>query len=148
MPIQVSAPVIKTFVLEKADKKYGSEGDPTTVTIKQATQGQHEHRQQIFATLERRYSNVRPELTTLVQTANMEELKRLETYLTLVDCNMTADNGKKAMFPSRKGRDGLPELAMDKAQFDEAWGKLPTDIASEIHEKVIELNVQWGFQGG
>ena len=149
MPIKLSTPIVKTFILENTDRKYGTGEDaPTTVTIRQATQAQHEYRQQLFATLERRYDDLAPERTTLVQTANVEELKRLETYLTLVDCNVTRDDGKKPLFLSKKGRDGLPELSMDRPSFDDAWGLLPPDVASEIHEKVVELNVMWGPRGG
>ena len=149
MPIKLSAPIVKTYTLERADKNYGEKGaEPTTVTIRQATQAQHEHRQQIFATLERRYNDYAPEQTTLVQTANIEELKRLETFLTLADCNITKDDGKKPLFIFKKDANGLPTLDMSNAQFNQAWGLLPPDVASEIHEKVVDLNIMWGPAGG
>jgi hypothetical protein len=148
MPIKLSTPLIETFELEKTDLRYGNEeGTPTTVTIKQATQAQHEQRQQIFATLERRFDDFNPEVTTLVQKANTEELKRTEAYLTLVDCNITKSDGKSPLFISKKGKDGLPELDMTKSEFDIAWGLLPPDVANEIHEKVVELNIMWGPRG-
>lgn len=148
MPIRLSAPIIKTFALEKTDNRYENDSDsPTTVTIRQATQAQHEHRQSIFATLERRYDDYKPDQTTLVQTANMEELKRLEVWLTLVESNITKEDGKQPLFPSRKGSDGAPELSMLKSEFDLAWGMLPPDVASEIHEKVLEVNFMWGPRG-
>lgn len=148
MPIKLSTPIIKTFVLEETDRKYGAEGaEPTTVTIRQATQAQHEHRQQLFATMERRWNSLAPEETTLIQTANTEELKRLEARLTLVECNITGPDGKKPLFASKKGRDGLPEFSGDQADFDEAWGMLPPDVASEIHQKVLEVNEMWGPRG-
>lgn len=149
MPINLVDPIVKTFTLEETDAIYGNEGDEsTTVTIRQATQAQHEHRQQIFATLERRFNDYAPEETRLVQTTNSEELKRTEAFLTLVDCNITKDNGKKPLFLFKKGKDGLPELDMRKDDFNEAWGQLPPDIASEIHSKIIELNVMWNPRGG
>ena len=148
MPFKTSAPVVQVFTLTRTDKKYGVKGEePTTVTIRQATQGQHEKRQQLFATLERRYNDLAPEETTLVQTANTEELKRLETYLTLVDSNITKDDGKP-LFRSRMDKDGQARLNMDRGDFDESWGLLPPDVATEIHDKVIELNKMWGFSGG
>jgi len=149
MPIKLSAPITKVFTLEETDRTYGNEGEePTTVTIRQATQAQHEHRQQLFATLERRFDDIRPEQTTLVQTANTEELKRLETRLTLIDCNIFKEDGKKPLFVFKKSRDGLQELDMEPREFDAAWGLLPPDVASEIHRKVIELNIMWGPRGG
>lgn len=148
MPIKLSAPIIQTFTLEKTDERYGEEGgSPTTVTVRQATQGQHEERQQIFATLERRYDDLDPAIVSLVQKANMEELKRKEVYLTMVDCNITKEDGKKPLFNSRKGKDGMPVLDMSKSEFDQAWASLPPDVAAEIHEKIIELNVMWGPRG-
>jgi hypothetical protein len=148
MPIKLSAPVIQIFTLEKTDARYGEEGaSPTTVTVRQATQGQHEERQQIFATLERRYDDLAPEVVSLVQKANMEELKRREAYLTMVSCDITYEDGKKPLFPSRKGKDGLPVLDMTRSEFDVAWALLPPDVAAEIHEKIIELNIMWGPRG-
>lgn len=148
MPIKISSPLVQTFILEETDRKYGCEGEPTTVTIKQAAQHEHEQRQQTFATLERRFNDTDPEQTTLVQTANMEQLKRLETWLTLCECNIMDDDGTKPLFPSRKGENGLPRLAMNKGQFEIAWGKLPPDVAAEIHEKVTEMNIMWSGRGG
>lgn len=147
MPIKLSAPIFKTFELTDMDKKYGSDGEPTRVIIKQATQAQHEQRQQVFATLERRYNDLSPDETTLVQTANIEELKRLESYLTICECNMLNAEGE-AVFPSKKDKEGIPYLAMNRLQFDKAWGLLPPDIANELHDKVLELNIMWGARGG
>ena len=147
MPIKLSAPIFKTFELTEVDKRYANEGEPTRVIIKQATQAQHEQRQQLFATLERRYNDYEPDETTLVQTANIEELKRLETYLTLCESNIMNADGE-AMFPSKKDKEGIPYLSMTRSQFDKSWGLLPPDIADEIHDKVTELNVMWGAKGG
>lgn len=149
MPLKLNAPIVQTFILEKTDKKYGSKDEePTTVTLRKATQGQHEHRQQLFATLERRFNDLAPEQTSLVQTANTEELKRLEARLTLVASNILRDDGKKPLFYSKKSKDGLAELDMSYSDFDSAWALLPPDVAAEIHEKVLELNPMWGPRGG
>lgn len=147
MPIKLSTPIVETFELTRTDKRYENEGQPTTVTIKQATQAQHEQRQQIFATLERRFDDFSPEITTLVQKANTEELKRTEAYLTLVGCNITKEDGKSPLFVFKKGKNGINELDMQEHEFNEAWGILPPDVANEIHEKVVELNIMWGPRG-
>lgn len=147
MPIKLIAPMQKTFILEEADKRYGVEGEPTMVLIKQATQREHELRQEIFATLERRYSDLSPDEMTLIQTANLETLKRTEVWLTLCDSNLMNENGDKPLFQSRKSKDGQIVLAMTKAQFEEAWGLLPPDVADEIHQKVLEINKMWSASG-
>lgn len=148
MSFKLAAPLVQTYKLEQTDARYGDKSDsPTTVTIKQATQLQHEHRQQIFATLERKYDDLAPDVTTLVQKANIEELKRIEVKLTMIECNITQADGKKPLFPSKKGKDGLPELDMTDDEFRNAWGLLPPDVATEIHDKVVQLNTMWGPLG-
>jgi len=36
---------------------------------------------------------------------------------------------------------------MTEAEFAEAWGRLPPEVAAEIHEKVIAINPMWGPGG-
>lgn len=147
MPIKLIAPIYKTMTLERSDERYGNDGEPTQVTIRQATQAQHELRQDQFSKLERKFSDINPDEVTVVQNIPMEVLKRLETYLTLVECNITDVDGKD-MFPSTKDGSGNPKLKMSKAQFDTAWGLLPPDVAEEIHEKVLEVNIVWSGRRG
>lgn len=147
MPLKLLSPLYKTFTLDRSDKRYENEGEATSVTIKQAAQHEHERRQQLFATLERRYSDLSPDEMTLVQTISMEELKRMEVYLTLCESNIEDENGK-ALFPSRKGKGGHPQMTLTQSQFGEAWGKLPPDVANEIHEKVLEVNFIWSGASG
>lgn len=150
MPIKLkTTPLVERFELVNTDLKYSPEDEkPTMVAIKQATQAQHEIRQQTFATLERRYNDLAPEETVLVQRANTEELKRLETWLTLVGCNIAKEDDNTPLFPTKKGRDGIPELDMTRGEFDGVWGLLPPDVATEIHQKVLELNIMWSPRGG
>ncbi|MHA2201259.1 MAG: hypothetical protein ACXABN_15385 [Candidatus Thorarchaeota archaeon] len=143
----MTAPTYETFTLDKADEKYGSMDDPTTVTVKQASQGQHEQRQSLFAKLEQRWNQLEPDEVALVQTVSMEEVKKLEVYLSLVDSNFENEEGKP-LFPTRNGKDGMPELAMSKPNFMKAWSKLLPDVAKEIHEKVLKVNPLWRGQVG
>lgn len=147
MPIQLLAPIYKTSVLEKTDAKYNVEGDATIVTVKQATQREHEQRQQLFSTLERKFKGLDSDEITLVQHISMEELKKLEVWLTLCECNILGPDGKD-LFPSRKGKNDVPQLALTRRQFDDSWGSLPPDVADEIHEKVLEVNFLWSGQEG
>ncbi len=147
MPLQLVAPIYKTFTLERSDEKYSVDGEGTTVTIKQAAQREHEQRQDLFSTLERKVKDLAPNEVSIVSRFSYEELKRQEVWLTLVECNITKDDGK-ALFPTKKVKGGISQLAHSKAQFNEAWGRLPPDVATEIHEKVLEVNLMWtGIEG-
>ena len=147
MPLKLTAPTYETFPLEKSDRLHGiADDDPTTVTIKQAAQGEHEQRQALFARLEQKWNQLTPEEVSLVQNLSWEEVKKLEVYLTLVECNYL-DMEDKPLFPTKKGKDG-PELMMTKTQFQKAWAKVLPDVAVEIHEKVLELNPIWRRDSG
>lgn len=148
MPLKLLAPIYETFILEETDEKYKvEEGFATTVTIKQAAQFEHEMRQDLFSVLERKYKELTPDEITLVQRISMEELKRLETYLTLVECNIQDEKGNE-LFPSKKAKGKQPVLAMKRGQFEQAWGSLPPDVAREIHAQVLKVNKLWaGLEG-
>lgn len=142
MPLQLAAPLYKTFELPKTDAKYNVDGEPTTIVIRQARQGQHEIRQQIFATLERKYSSEQPNQVSIVSNWSSEELRTTEVWLTLCGSNIRAENGE-LLFNSEPDVDGNPKLAMSKQAFLNAWGKLQPDVCDEIHEKVLEVNLAW-----
>lgn len=147
MPLKLIAPVYKTFTLERADETYGVKGEETSVMIKQAAQHEHEQRQDLFSTLERKFKDLDPDEISIVSRFSMEELKRQEVWLTLVGCNITDEKGK-SLFPTKKIKGGHPALAMRKHEFSQAWGQLPPDVATEIHEKVLEVNLMWsGLEG-
>jgi len=147
MPLKLLAPTYKTYILEKTDERYDNDGEPTTVTVRQATQAQHRERQDLFATLERRFRDESPGEVSLIQTLSFEALKELEVWLCLVECNLLDEDGKSLLFPSRQVN-GHAELALTKRQFMMNWGKLYPDIASEIHAKVLDLNPLWrGTEG-
>lgn len=141
MAFKLAAPLIQRFELEETDKKYGIEGDPTFVVIRQATQEQNEIRQQMFAQFNRIFDFKEDDKVELKETRNFLILARTESYLTMVDCNILDENGN-ALFRFKK--DGANSfLDMTEAEFKKAFGKLPGDIATEIHKKVREVNVSW-----
>mgnify|MGYP001236361293 CR=1 FL=1 len=144
MPLQLTAPVFKTFRLEKTDEKYGDGGEPTTIQVRQATQKEHEERMQLFSILKREYEDERPDTMTLVQVLSLEELKRKEAWLTLAECNILDPQGN-ALFKFRKGDN--PRIEMTMTQFAVAWGLLPPDVANEIHDRILEVNLVWTGQG-
>jgi hypothetical protein len=148
MPIKLLSPIYKTFELTRADLKYGNEGETTTVTIKQARQHEHQRRQDLFKRLERQWNTADdPNDIHLVQEVSMVEVYREEARMTMVECNIMGPDDK-ILFTSRSGKEGHPELAMSKQQFDEAWGQLFPDIAEEIVEKIHDVNLLWGGPQG
>lgn len=142
MPLKLTPPIEKTFNLEKTDKLYESEG--TTVTVRQASQLHHERRQDLWATMNSRFGG-ETDTVELVQRFNQSELHRIETMLTLVDCNIEDENGKPLFKFKKQGSSN--SLDMSEIAFRNAWGKLPVDVAIEIHEKVLEVNPTWSNQG-
>jgi hypothetical protein len=148
MPIQLSEPIYEDFILEDTDKRYKNDGDPTTVTIKKAAQHEHERRQDFFKRMERKFTpsdDADDMEVTLIQDLSQEALKKLEVQITMVGCNILDEKGKPLFkFTTRNGH---PEMAMHPVKFAEAWGKLPPDVANEIHDKVVEVNFQWGPEG-
>ena len=142
MAFKLAAPLVKRFELEETDAKYGIEGDPTYVIIKQATQEQNEIRQQMFAQFNRVFDFAEEgDKVELKETRNFLVLARTETYLTMIDCNILDENGN-ALFKFKK--DGSNSvLDMSDLEFKKAFGKLPGDIAQEIHKKVREVNISW-----
>lgn len=147
MPLKLAAPLYERFELPRTDKKYGVEGEPSYVIIRQARQGQHESRQRLFSTLERKYKVETPDEFSLVSSWSIEELRAEEVWLTLCESNLEDADGKP-LFPSKMDRDGNPTLSMSKQAFMSAWGQLYADVSQEIHEKVLEVNPLWAGEEG
>jgi hypothetical protein len=144
MPLKLTAPLEKTFVLEISDEVFGNDGDPTTVTIRQARQDAIEKRSYIYSEVTN-ILNATVELGAemmLRQKWSIEQLNRMEVFLTMVGCDVLDVDGQPLFkFRSENGRQVLD---MSERQFNVAWGKLDGVIASEIHSKVLEVNPNWG----
>ena len=140
MPLQIKPPILADFHLERSDKTYGISDEPTTVTIRQATQSATERRAKLFSNIIREMSGEADSIR-LIQQFSFEELKRIEVMLTLAGCNISDENGKSIFVFNKDG------FITDEVAFNKAWGRLPTLVANEIHEKVLEVNVDWAPQG-
>lgn len=143
MALRLSPPIEKTFILENTDKLYGTEG--TQITVRQASQGQHERRQDLFAEMTSRIAGEGGQIE-IVQRFSLPELHRIEAMLTLTACNIEDEDGKP-LFKFRESKNGQSYLGMTDLEFREAWNKLPVDVAEEIHSKVTEVNISWGPEG-
>ncbi len=139
MPFKLIAPLEKDFTLDVTDKKYGTDGTPTTLRIVQATQRAHERRSRIFSEIQQRWDKALGVIMS--QNWCAEELKRIEAYLTMAECNILRENGKPLFKFKKTGP--APYIDMTDSEFEEAWGQLPQDIAEEIHDKVLEVNPDW-----
>lgn|SRR5574340_7637 len=136
MPLKIKVPIVKEFVLSKSDAAFGVEGEQTRISVRQATQAAHERRSNLFSNIIREWSNS-DEGIRLIQRFSLEELKRIEVFLTLAACNIEDEHGNPLF---QFGSDGFLK---DETKFKEAWGRLPTLVADEIHDCVLMVNVDW-----
>ena len=134
MPIQLKSPLKKEFHLEKSDKELETDDGATMIAVRQATQGGHELRNELFSEFKREYDGAK---ISVVQRISFDDIRRREVFLTLCACNIMDESGKKPLF---KFDNGNPT---NEADFNKAWGKLQPVIANEIHEKVLEMNPLW-----
>lgn len=140
MPLKIKVPIVREFVLSKSDAAFGTEGEATRISVRQATQAAHERRSNLFSNIIREFSNS-DEGIRLVQRFSLEELKRIEVFLTLAACNIEDENGNPMFQFTSEG------FLKDENKFTKAWGQLPTLIAQEIHECVLMVNVDWQPEG-
>jgi len=133
MPLKLAAPIEQDFILEESDKKFGNKGTPTIITVRQASQGQHERRDKLYSTFNRVFSG---DTFTVSQNFSSIELYRLEVELTLIACNIEDLDGN--MLFKFKNKEVTHE------SFVNGWNALPPEIAKEMHDKVIEVNPLWG----
>lgn len=139
MPIRLDVPLEKEYELEKSDKLFGVKADERTrIIIRQATQGEHERRASLFSQIIREMArdSSQEDVIRLIQRFSFEELKRIEVQLTLKSCNILGADGKPLFKFNAEGR-------ISEHTFKEAWDCLPPSVASEIHDCVLDLNVDW-----
>ena len=119
------------------------------VIVRQATQREVERRAEVGSDASRIFREG-DRSVEVRQKWNYEEQKRIEAYLTLVECNLTVDfDGEdKPLFRFSRDANGRMRVAMTEQQFKDAWGFLPENIAEAIHKAVIEVNPQWGPNAG
>jgi hypothetical protein len=133
MPIQLSAPKKKEFTLEDSDKELKNEGEPTKIVVRQATQGDIEMRNTLFADFTREYDG---RMVKVTQKISYDDIRRLEVFLTLCSCNIT-NSKAEPLFTFRD------ERLVNQSEFNRAWATLPPVVAVEIGNKVLEMNPLW-----
>lgn len=145
MPIKLAKPLIKEFsaendeALKAIDEQLDSNGDPTRIAIRQATQGEYERRNEIIKT--RTSYSAREDDVTVTQDIDFDTIRRVECFLTLSECNILDENDKP-LFNFSNGK-----VSGSLANFNTAWNKLPPIVAETIHMKVLEVNPDWSPLG-
>ena len=134
MPYQTSAALVKEFPLTKTDEIHKNEGDPTVVKIRQVKMGDKKLRDDLYAKFERRFDG---NTVTVSQVVSLDDVQRKEVYLTLAGCNICASDGKTPLFQFEGDR------LKNEHDFNTAWATLDDDVAAEIHDKVMEMNLMW-----
>lgn len=137
MSLKLSAPLIKDFKLPLTDKMFGGEGsddEPTSVTIKQAAQGEHTIRMDLWSRFTRQFEG---DQLQVVQDISPAHVQRKEVFLTMTACNIEGEDGEP-----------LFKFPLVEKQFIKAWNLLPVQVANEIHSKVLEMNPIWSGDSG
>lgn len=142
MSFKLQPPIEKTFTLDKTDETHETTG--TYVTIKQASQGEHKKRSDIYANLLTRFQRD-SDMVEVVQRFSPPELQALEVRITMTDCNILGEDDKP-LFKFAKDAKGR-QFIEDNMAFQRAWDLLPVEVCEEIHSKVLEVNPTWGNQG-
>ncbi len=119
------------------------------IVVRQATQREKERRAELGADASRIFREKEREVEVR-QKWNYEEQKRMEVYLTLVDCNIVldVDGTERPLFRFKQDSNGRGRLTMSEDQFKDAWGLLSGTCADAIHDAVLQVNPQWGANAG
>ncbi len=128
-------PVTQTFKLS---------ADPeglTTITIKQATNGDNIRRNQLMESQSWSDDPITGERKLTIRW-NPARRARLESFLTLAGADLEDEDTGKPLFRFKDGKNG-PELAMTEQEFNYVWDHLPQAIVDEIYEFVLQVNPQW-----
>jgi hypothetical protein len=135
MPVTLKPAIKKDFALTEVDEAYSVSGDePTLITVRQATQGDHERRGEMFTRLTKEYT---ANGTRMYQEFSYSTLMRLEVFLTLAGCNITDEETGAPIFKFKEGR------LTNEAEFEKTWIKMYPDICRAIHLRVLEMNPTW-----
>lgn len=143
MTLKINPPLLKEFHLEETDKLYGDDATKTLVTFRQATRGDEEARNRLFAIVEKQYKkdSDNEDVVSYMSDISMDDVYRREVFRTLVASNIM-ESDEKELFLFKNG-----SLNMSENEFTKAWGKLPWEAAQEMIKCNHEVNVQWAPSG-
>lgn len=139
MAFKLVPPLAESYELTESDKKFENVGDPTVITVRQATKADDENRNRLFALWTRTIS--KDESVTVTSPVTGDDIVRKQVFLTLASCNITNESGTE-LFRFKSDR-----LDMTETEFAKEWGKLPLFLTEEIAKCVAKANPQWGPEG-
>ncbi len=147
MSIVVTRGLPEQYLLTQFDKD-----SMAFVTVKPATVAESASRDELWAKQTRTYNTDTPDQVEVKTESTFSQRQALEVFLTLVDCNIKfqntdatgePDGDEVTLFNIGRKPNGEPYLAMDREAFLVQWGRLPVEVAEEIHGKVLIKNPQW-----
>lgn len=80
------------------------------------------------------------EISTIEQSVTMDDVRRMEVFLTLASCNIKKQDGSP-LFTFKNGK------LVDRDAFEKSWALLPPQCSEEIHEFVLSHNKLWSAEG-
>lgn len=132
------------FSLSRSDKEFGTNGEPTYVTIRQATKWQEVNRNRLITSYLFQYAHGwQIDISEVPFNVLYGWVQPIEVFYTLVDCNIVT-NDSKPLFKFYTDSNRVTFLGMSYYDFlYGAWGQLPATVCLEIHEKVLNQNPYW-----
>lgn len=148
MSVILPVPEQRDIVLDLPEFRDADE--KVSVSVRQATNSEQEYIAKEFSNREERIYSADTDDVKIVYNYNILELRRIQAYLTLTDCNIQVpdaaepNNQDKAQPLMRFATlNGKRQVSMTKDEFAIAWGKLPQVWADAISRAIFQVNPQW-----
>ncbi|MAT45430.1 MAG: hypothetical protein CL609_24140 [Anaerolineaceae bacterium] len=148
----------KRFGLPESDQRYGTDGTPSIVSFRTATEKQIFHREnykeilannkdenffnQNFLNSLKEQFEVGPKLMgDMANFQRLIHLKKMEIYLTITECNLEDRLGRRLF--KFKNYEYHQVLDMTEYEFEEKFHEIQTDVIEEMHKNMLTMNNQW-----
>jgi hypothetical protein len=149
MPAVITRGLPEEYTLDLPDELDPSHD--TVVTIKPASVQENAVRDELWAKQKRTYNADMPNAMTIESESTYAQRQATEVYITLVGCNIEYQpldhlgepKGDPEPLFKFGSKAGVAYLDMSRDQFLVAWGKLPQEVADEIHRCVLLKNPNW-----
>lgn len=140
MPLKLAQPLIQEYHLVKTDALFPNPEDPskTTIEVRLASTGDVERRSDLFNKFKRTFDGFGN--FTIEQNVTMDDVRRMEVFLTLAACNIKNAQGRPLFTFEGDKLNG-------KDAFERAWALLPPQTSEEIHGFILEHNKLWSAEG-
>lgn len=130
-------PIYQTYQLEW-------EEETAPITVFQADEGANRRRSELFSSSDRIFDQDDRDAVIVRTTYNAREVKRMEAYQTLGECELFRENGTPYFKTRDTGTGARVRFGMSEREFNEAWDALPSPITDQLSTFVRTLNSTWG----